>query len=75
MKNSEVATSEFFINLVGNTFLDYKNEGSPGYAVFGNVLQGLDVVDTIATKQTGVLNGFSDVPLEDVTITFALQSK
>ncbi|WP_233246038.1 peptidylprolyl isomerase [Limnohabitans sp. Hippo4] len=69
------ATSEFFINLVDNTFLDYKNEGSPGYAVFGNVLQGLDVVDAIATKQTGVLNGFSDVPLEDVTITFALQSK
>jgi cyclophilin family peptidyl-prolyl cis-trans isomerase len=69
------ATSEFFINLVDNTFLDYKNEGSPGYAVFGNVVQGLDVVDAIATKVTGSLNGFADVPLEDISITLVLQTK
>ena len=69
------ATSEFFINLVDNTFLDYRNEGNPGYAVFGKVTQGQDVVDAIGAKPTGVFNGFSDVPLEDVTITLALQVK
>ena len=69
------ATSEFFINLVDNTFLDYRNEGNPGYAVFGKVIQGQDVVDAIGAKPTGVFNGFSDVPLEDVTITLALQVK
>ena len=69
------ATSEFFINLVDNTFLDYRNEGSPGYAVFGKVIQGQEVVDAIGAKETGVLNGFADVPLEEITITLALQVK
>jgi cyclophilin family peptidyl-prolyl cis-trans isomerase len=69
------ATSEFFINLVDNTYLDYRNEGSPGYAVFGRVVLGLDVVDAIAAKPTGNLNGFADVPLEDMTISLALQTK
>ena len=69
------ATSEFFINLVDNTFLDYRNEGSPGYAVFGKVTQGQEVVDAIGAKETGVLNGFADVPLEEITITLALQVK
>jgi peptidyl-prolyl cis-trans isomerase A (cyclophilin A) len=68
-------TSEFYINLVDNLFLDYKNEGNPGYAVFGSVVQGLDVVDTIGAKPTGFFNGYADVPLEDVTITMALQVK
>jgi len=69
------ATSEFYINLVDNLFLDYKNEGNPGYAVFGSVVQGLDIVDTIGVKATGFFNGFADVPLEDVVITMALQVK
>ena len=69
------ATTEFFINLVDNTFLDYRNAASPGYAVFGKVTQGQDVVDAIGVKQTGVLNGFIDVPLEEITITLALQVK
>jgi cyclophilin family peptidyl-prolyl cis-trans isomerase len=69
------ATSEFYINLVDNLFLDYKNEGNPGYAVFGSVVQGLDIVDTIGAKPTGYFNGYADVPLEDVTITLALQVK
>lgn len=68
-------TSEFYINLVDNLFLDYKNEGNPGYAVFGSVVQGLDIVDTIGAKPTGYFNGYADVPLEDVTITMALQVK
>jgi cyclophilin family peptidyl-prolyl cis-trans isomerase len=69
------ATSEFYINLVDNLFLDYKNEGNPGYAVFGAVVQGLDIVDSIGAKETGYFNVYADVPLEDVTITMALQVK
>jgi cyclophilin family peptidyl-prolyl cis-trans isomerase len=69
------ATSEFFINLVDNLSLDYKNAANPGYAVFGTVVQGMDVVDAIAAERTGVVSGFADVPLSDVTITLAVQSK
>jgi cyclophilin family peptidyl-prolyl cis-trans isomerase len=69
------ATSEFYVNLVDNTFLDFKNAANPGYAVFGTVVQGMDVVDAIAAVPTGVFNGSTDVPLTDITITMALQSK
>jgi cyclophilin family peptidyl-prolyl cis-trans isomerase len=69
------ATSEFYVNLVDNTFLDYKNAANPGYAVFGTVVQGMDVVDAIAAEPTGVFNGSPDVPLTDITISIALQSK
>jgi cyclophilin family peptidyl-prolyl cis-trans isomerase len=69
------ATSEFFVNLVDNLALDYKNAASPGYAVFGTVVQGMEVVDAIAAQATGVRFGFADVPLEDVTITLAVQSR
>ena len=69
------ATSEFFVNLVDNLALDYKNAASPGYAVFGTVVQGMEVVDGIAAQATGVRFGFADVPLEDITITLAVQSR
>ena len=69
------ATSEFFVNLVDNTFLDYRNAASPGYAVFGRVIEGMDVVDLIAGKTTGVFNGFSDVPVEEVSVSLAVQVK
>jgi peptidyl-prolyl cis-trans isomerase A (cyclophilin A) len=69
------ATSEFFINVVDNTFLDYKNAGNPGYAVFGKVVQGMDVVDSIVAQPTGVSNGFADVPLTDVVINLAFQTQ
>ena len=69
------ATSEFFINVVDNTFLDYKNAGNPGYAVFGKVVQGMDVVDAIVAQPTGVANGFADVPLSDVVINLAFQTQ
>jgi cyclophilin family peptidyl-prolyl cis-trans isomerase len=68
------ATSEFFINHVDNLFLDYSATNA-GYAVFGKVVQGMDVVDAIAAKSTGVFNGTPDVPLENITITAALQIK
>ena len=69
------ATSEFFINVVDNTFLDYKNAANPGYAVFGIVIQGMDVVEAIVSEPTAVKNGFSDVPLSDVVISLALQTQ
>ena len=69
------ATSEFYVNLVDNTFLDYKNAANPGFAVFGTVVQGMEVVDAIAAVPTGVFNGSPDVPLTDITITMAIQSK
>ena len=69
------ATSEFYINLVNNVSLDYRNAANPGYAVFGKVVQGMDVVDAIAAEPTGVVGGFSDVPLADITLSLALQTK
>ena len=69
------ATSEFYINLVDNLSLDYKNAANPGYAVFGKVVQGMDVADAIAAEPTGVVGGFSDVPLSDITLSLALQTK
>jgi cyclophilin family peptidyl-prolyl cis-trans isomerase len=68
------ATSEFFINAVDNTFLDYKNAANPGYAVFGTVVQGMDVVDAIIAEPTAVKNGFADVPVSDVVISLVLQT-
>lgn len=69
------ATSEFFVNLKDNTGLDYQDADSPGYAVFGSVVQGLDVVDAIALVPTATVNAFANVPTTDVTITLALQTR
>ena len=70
------ATSEFFINHADNGFLNYSTT-NPGYAVFGKVIQGMDVLDIIASKPTAVSNVLKDVPVpvEDITITSALQIK
>jgi peptidyl-prolyl cis-trans isomerase A (cyclophilin A) len=69
------ATSEFFVNLVNNPALDYLSAASPGYAVFGTVVQGMEVVDAIAAVPTGTANGMADVPSTDVTIALALQTQ
>ncbi len=61
------ATSQFFINVVDNDFLDHR-PGSYGYAVFGRVDSGMDVVDAIAAVKTGTRAGYEDVPLEPVII-------
>lgn len=71
----DTATSEFYINLKDNLALDYQSNTEPGYAVFGKVLQGMDVVKNIAIVQTASNNGFADVPTEDVTISFAVQTR
>ncbi|MHB8920404.1 MAG: peptidylprolyl isomerase [Halothiobacillus sp.] len=67
------ATSQFFINLKDNGFLDYtaSNPQGYGYAVFGQVVDGMAVVDAMATLPTGRRMGHSDVPAEDVVITAA----
>lgn len=64
------ATSQFFINLADNAFLDFSSETPQGwgYAVFGEVTSGMDVVDKMATLQTGSRNGHQDVPVDDVVI-------
>ncbi len=62
------ATSQFFINLKDNDFLDHGTRDF-GYAVFGQVADGMDVVDKIAAVQTGNRAGHQDVPVEAVTIT------
>ena len=64
------ATSQFFINLKDNTFLDHKDKSPEGwgYAVFGRVTLGMDVVEQIAAVETGNIGHHSDVPLEDVVL-------
>ena len=61
------ATSQFFINLSDNDFLNHSTRDF-GYAVFGRVADGMDVVDTIAALPTGSSGGQQDVPLDAVTI-------
>lgn len=69
------ATSEFYINLVDNLFLNYKSDldSERGYAVFGTVVQGMEVADAIAKQATGNVNMNANVPITDVTITAARQ--
>ena len=64
------ATAQFFINLVDNTFLNFtaENASGYGYCVFGEVVDGMDVVDAIAKVRTGSKMGHGDVPLEEVLI-------
>jgi len=64
------ATAQFFINQKDNPFLDHRDNSMQGfgYAVFGKVIEGMDVVDKIASVQTGVRKGFQDVPLTPVVI-------
>ena len=64
------ATSQFFVNLVDNDFLDHRT-GNFGYAVFGRVVGGIEVVDKIAKLKTGRRHGHDDVPAESVLIKSA----
>jgi len=62
------ATSQFFVNVVDNDFLDHKGASNYGYAVFGRIDSGMDVIDAIAAVKTGSKSGYQDVPVETVTI-------
>jgi cyclophilin family peptidyl-prolyl cis-trans isomerase len=64
---ADSATAQFFINTADNKFLDEPRDGA-GYAVFGKVVDGMDVVDKIKAVKTGSKNGMQDVPTETVTI-------
>ena len=66
------ATSQFFINLNDNAFLD-NGERDFGYAVFARVTEGMDVVDKIAAVATGNSGGHSDVPVEAVVVERAVR--
>ena len=71
-RTSEIdsATSQFFVNLSDNDFLDH-GPRDYGYAVFGRVTDGMDVIDKIARVSTGKRSGYQDAPLEDVVIVSA----
>ena len=61
------ATNQFFINAVDNDFLNYA-PGNPGYAVFGKVISGMDVVKKIEKSDTALKNRMDDWPIKDVKI-------
>lgn len=63
------ATSQFFINVVDNTFLDFQSASQPGYAVFGEVTQGMEVVDQIRLAQTTTKGPHQNWPVENIVIT------
>lgn len=69
--NPDTATSQFFINHTENGSLDYVSDAQPGYAVFGKVVEGLDVVDAIAQVDTTTRMGYDDVPVEPIMIISA----
>lgn len=65
------ASSQFFINVEANPMLDYTaptDSRSWGYAVFGRVIEGMDVVDDIRFVETNTVNGMNDVPIDPVII-------
>lgn len=63
----DTATSQFFVNLVDNTFLDQP----PGYAVFGQVITGMDVIDAMAEQPTQTVGDFDDVPVDPIVVLSA----
>ena len=62
------ASSQFFINVSDNAFLDYPGQDGWGYCVFGCVTAGMDVVNTIKGVKTGSRHGHQDVPVQDVPV-------
>jgi cyclophilin family peptidyl-prolyl cis-trans isomerase len=73
--NPHSASSQFFINLKDNGFLDYPGQDGWGYCVFGKVTKGLEVMDAIAAVPTTTKGGHQNVPVEAVTITSAKVSE
>ena len=69
------ATGQFFINVVDNDFLNHQSKSPQGwgYAVFGQVVDGMKVVDRISVVRTGVVGRFGDVPLQEVLIIRAIR--
>jgi cyclophilin family peptidyl-prolyl cis-trans isomerase len=68
------ATAQFFINVVDNPFLDYPNNGG-GYATFGKVVKGIEVVEKMRAVKTSSKNGMANVPTQTITIKSISRSK
>jgi cyclophilin family peptidyl-prolyl cis-trans isomerase len=77
LQSARSATAQFFINLANNPALDHRgySPGDFGYAVFGRVLEGMDVVDRIGQGKTGSRDGMDEVPLEPVVIKSVTEKK
>ncbi len=71
------ATAQFFINSANNDFLDHKNKTQQGwgYAAFGKVIEGMNVVDAISAVKTTKRGSYRDVPVEEVVIKSARRQK
>lgn len=69
------ATAQFFINVKDNPFLDYKDASNYGYAVFGKVISGMDVVDKIKAVKTSRKGPHENVPVEPVLIKSVVVKK
>ena len=69
--NPNSATSQFFVSLKDNDMLDQPISGGAGYAVYGKVIAGMDVVDQIAAVKRTVKNGMQDWPIEDIVVNKA----
>ena len=67
-QDPDSASSQFFINVNNNNFLDFPGQDGAGYCVFGKVIEGQDVVDKIAKVSTGSANGHQDVPNKHIMI-------
>ncbi len=70
------ATAQFFINVVDNAFLNYSGDhaNGAGYCVFGEVTEGMDVVDAIVQSKTTRKHGHDDVPVESITIQEVIEN-
>jgi len=76
-RQARSATSQFYINLANNTPLDHRGFSPDdfGYAVFGRVLSGMDVVDAIGATKTGPQGGMDDVPVTPIVIKSVTEKK
>jgi len=77
LQSARSATAQFYINLANNPALDHRgySPGDFGYAVFGRVLEGMDVVDRIGQGKAGTRDGMDEVPLEPVVIKSVTEKK
>ena len=69
--NPNSATSQFYVNLVNNSGLNFEDFNTPGYTVFGKVVTGMSVIDKIAKVATAIRGGLENVPVKDVVIKSA----
>jgi Peptidyl-prolyl cis-trans isomerase (rotamase) - cyclophilin family len=74
-QNANSATSQFFINQVTNPFLNHGARGGAGYTVFGDVIQGMDIIDNIADVSTHNVGPYSNVPKSPVIIEKVVRVK